>query len=248
MSRFGTRGGQRHQRTLSLLSHEDHGGAGRLVEAAVAAATRTALSRLMPTQQAVIEADYQAALKPVPDGRAKADGSRWARGGGGHPRLVCRRRASPRTRIDPTRPPASTCRRRSWRCRTGQTQALGDDERSPLRPGPPPSSSMDALDARPRPDRGPQSEEQRRAHAAEQTAMARYWLATAPAVYWPVARSLAGHAQPRHDVKTTRLLGVAGIAMDDALNHRLRRPECTPATSRARSQPFATPRAIPSIP
>ena len=47
---------------------------GASVEAAVAAATRTALSKLMPTQQAVIEADYQAALKPVPDGRAKADG------------------------------------------------------------------------------------------------------------------------------------------------------------------------------
>ena len=47
---------------------------GASVEAGVAAATRTALLKLMPAQQAAIEADYQAALKPVPDGRAKTDG------------------------------------------------------------------------------------------------------------------------------------------------------------------------------
>src|SRR6185503_22741 len=48
--------------------------AGALAEAAVAAATRTALLKLMPTQQAAIEADYQAALKGLADGRAKTDG------------------------------------------------------------------------------------------------------------------------------------------------------------------------------
>ena len=44
------------------------------VDAAVAAATRTALSKLMPAQQAAIDADYQAALRPLPDGPANADG------------------------------------------------------------------------------------------------------------------------------------------------------------------------------
>src|SRR5215468_5888834 len=44
------------------------------VDAAVAAATRTALSKLMPAQQAAIDADYQALLKTVRDGRAKDDG------------------------------------------------------------------------------------------------------------------------------------------------------------------------------
>src|SRR5882762_1481001 len=47
---------------------------GASVEAAVASATRTALLKLMPAQQAAIEAHYQAALKPLPDGRAKTDG------------------------------------------------------------------------------------------------------------------------------------------------------------------------------
>ena len=47
---------------------------GASVDAAVAAATRTALLKLVPAQQAAIEAHYQAALKPLPDGRAKTDG------------------------------------------------------------------------------------------------------------------------------------------------------------------------------
>ena len=47
---------------------------GSSVDAAVAAATRTALSKLMPAQQAAIDADYEAALKLVPDGPAKSNG------------------------------------------------------------------------------------------------------------------------------------------------------------------------------
>ena len=47
---------------------------GASVEAAVAAATRTALSKLMPAQQAAIDADYQALLASVPDGAAKTAG------------------------------------------------------------------------------------------------------------------------------------------------------------------------------
>src|ERR1700730_6285060 len=47
---------------------------GASVEAAVAAATRTALLKLMPAQQAGIDADYQAMLGSVPDGPAKANG------------------------------------------------------------------------------------------------------------------------------------------------------------------------------
>ena len=47
---------------------------GASVDAAVASATRTALLKLMPTQQAAIEADYQGALKALPDGPAKTGG------------------------------------------------------------------------------------------------------------------------------------------------------------------------------
>src|SRR5262245_15688675 len=47
---------------------------GASTDAAVAAATRSALLKLVPAQQAAIEAHYQAALKPVPDGAAKTAG------------------------------------------------------------------------------------------------------------------------------------------------------------------------------
>jgi hypothetical protein len=51
---------------------------------------------------------------------------------------------------------------------------------------------------------------------AEQTAIAKFWEATAPAVYWPVARSVA--TVPGRDVTANaRLLALAAMAMDDAL-------------------------------
>jgi hypothetical protein len=46
---------------------------GASVDAAVAAATRTALLKLAPGQQAAIDADYQAALRSLPDSPAKSD-------------------------------------------------------------------------------------------------------------------------------------------------------------------------------
>jgi hypothetical protein len=50
----------------------------------------------------------------------------------------------------------------------------------------------------------------------EQTAIAKFWEATAPAVYWPVARSVA--AMPGRDVTdNARLLALAAMAMDDGL-------------------------------
>ena len=51
---------------------------------------------------------------------------------------------------------------------------------------------------------------------SEQTAIARFWEATAPAVYWPVARSVA-NAPGRDVTDNARLLAVAAMAMDDAL-------------------------------
>src|SRR5207245_6017891 len=47
---------------------------GASVDAAVAAATRTALLKLIPAQQTAIDADYQALLGTVPDGPAKTNG------------------------------------------------------------------------------------------------------------------------------------------------------------------------------
>ena len=56
---------------------------GASFDAAVAAATRTALLKLMPAQQAAIDADYQAALRSLPDSRAKIGWHRRRRASSG---------------------------------------------------------------------------------------------------------------------------------------------------------------------
>jgi PAP2 superfamily len=190
---------------------------GASVEAAVAAATRTALLKLMPPLQAAIEADYQAALKSIPDGGAKTAGvavgeqaatavvAACAEDGSMAPN-VYRPHTTPGVYV-PTVFPAVP----HWGKRKLWVLTSGDQ----FRPGPPPALTSDiwkrdlgevkALGGKISTQRTP-----------EQTAIAQFWEATAPAVYWPVARSVA--TQPGRDVTdNARLLAVAAMAMDDAL-------------------------------
>jgi len=188
---------------------------GASVDAAVTAATRSVLLKLMPTQQAAIEADYQAALKPMPDGAAKTGGIAVGEqaaaacltreDGMGHPDTY-----RPHTAAGvyvPTLLPAVP----NWGKRTPWVMASGDH----FRPGPPPGLTSEAWarDYNEIKAVGAKNSTQR---SPEQTAIAKFWEATAPAVYWPVARSVA--AMPGRDVtENARLLAVAAMAMDDAL-------------------------------
>ncbi len=90
---------------------------GASVEAAVASATRTALLKLMPAQQAAIDADYQAALKPLADGRAKSDGIAVGEQAASYDRRRLRAHDVP------------------GRASLGQAQAVGDGQRRPVPPG-----------------------------------------------------------------------------------------------------------------
>jgi hypothetical protein len=190
---------------------------GASVEAAVAAATRAALLKLMPAQQAAIEADYQAVLGPLPDGPAKAGGIAVGEQAAA---AILAGRADDGIGLPDTYRPHTTAgvyvptllpavpnwgKRRPW------VMASGDQ----FRPAAPPSltsatwtrdyNEIKALGAKNSTQRTP-----------EQTAIARFWEATAPAVYWPVVRSVA--TAPGRDVTdNARLLAVAGMAMDDAL-------------------------------
>src|SRR4029453_3897188 len=98
-----------------------------------------------------------------------------------------------------------------WGKRRPWVMTSGDQ----FRPGPPPALTSDvwkrdfdegrALGGLKSPKR-----------TSDQTAIARFWEATAPNVYWPVARSVA--TAPGRDVTdNARLLAVAAMAMDDAL-------------------------------
>ena len=190
---------------------------GASVDAAVAAATRTALLKLMPAQQAAIDADYQAALKLLPDGRAKTDGIAVGEQTAAAVLASCADDGAmaPNTYQPHTTPGAYVPtvfpavphwgKRRPWVMTSGQQ----------FRPGPPPSLTSDvwkrdfdeikALGGKTSTRRSP-----------EQTAIAQFWEATAPVVYWPVARSVA--TAPGRDVTdNARLLAVAAMAMDDAL-------------------------------
>jgi hypothetical protein len=190
---------------------------GASLDAAVAAATRTALLRLMPAQQAAIEADYQAALKAVPDGPARGAGIAAGERAAAAVLAACaddgwmaantyRPHTTPGVYV-PTMFPAVP----HWGKRKTWVLASPDQ----FRPAPPPSLSSDTWkrDLAEIKALGGKASSQR---TPEQTAIAQFWEATAPAVYWPVARSVAT-APGRDPVDNARLLAVAAMAMDDAL-------------------------------
>jgi hypothetical protein len=190
---------------------------GASVEAAVAAATHTALSKLVPAQQAAIDADYRMLLASVPDGPAKTAGIAvgeqaaaaivaMCADDGAVARDVYRPHAAAGVYV-PTVGPAVP----HWGKRRPWVMPRGDH----FRPGPPPAltsatwgrdyNEIKAIGGRASTQRTP-----------EQTAIAKFWEATAPVVYWPIARSVA--AAPGRDVTdNARLFAVAAMAMDDAL-------------------------------
>ena len=190
---------------------------GASMDAAVAAATRTALLKLVPAQQAAIDADYQAALRSLPDGSAKSDGIAVGEQAAAAVVAACANDGAvapntyrPHTTAGvyvPTMSPAVP----HWGKRRPWVMTSGDQ----FRPGPPPALTSDVWkrDLNEIKALGGKESTQR---TPEQTAIAQFWEATAPAVYWPVARSVA--TAPGRDVTdNARLLAVAAMAMDDAL-------------------------------
>ena len=190
---------------------------GASVEAAVAAATRTSMSKLMPTQQAAIDADYQAALASIPDAPARANGI--AVGEQAAAAILAWRSEDGATVVDQYRPhaaagvyvPTLLPAVAHWGKRKPWVMASGDQ----FRPAAPPALTSEtwARDYNEIKAMGSKNSARR---TPEQTAIAKFWEATAPAVYWPVARSVA--TAPGRDVTANaRLMALAAMAMDDAL-------------------------------
>ena len=190
---------------------------GASVDAAVASATRAALLKLLPAQQAAIETDYQTLLGRVPDGPAKTAGIAVGEQAANAIVALCaddgmiapdayRPHAAAGVYV-PTVGPAVP----HWGKRRPWAMTRGDQ----FRPGPPPSLTSDtwARDYNEIKAVGSRTSTQR---TPEQTAIAQFWEATAPVVYWPIARSVAG-APGRDVTDNARLLAVAAMAMDDAL-------------------------------
>jgi hypothetical protein len=187
------------------------------VAAAVAAANRAMLSRLVPSQQAAIDKAYGSALAAIADGPAKTAGVAageqaaaavlaWrADDGAGTPEQY--RPATTAGAYVPTTIPAAP----QWPQRKPWAMTSCDQ----FRPGPPPALAS-ALWARDYNEIKAVGAKNSTTRTAAQTEIARFWEATAPTIYFPVARSVAN--MPGRDVtQNARLLAVTAEAMDDAL-------------------------------
>jgi len=190
---------------------------GASIGAAVAAASRATLAKLLPAQQPAIENAYQAALAEIADGAAKSAGIAV---GENAATAVLAARADdgaaapetyrPRTNVGvyvPTVTPAAPQwpQRRPW-LMTSAAQ---------FRPGPPPAltsarwardfDEIEAIGVKNGPRR-----------SNEQTEIARFWAATLPPIYHGVVRSVA--AMPGREVTdNARLFMAVTQAADDAL-------------------------------
>lgn len=190
---------------------------GASVDAAVAAANRVTLAKLIPAQQGAIDAAYQAALAAIADGPAKAHGiaagekaaaavlAQRAEDGAASPEAY-RPHTSAGAYV-PTAAPAvpQWVQRKPW-VMTGAAQ---------FRPGPPPSLASDtwARDYNEVKALGGKTSSRR---SAEQTEIARFWEYSLPPIYHGIVRSVA--VQPGRDpLRNARLFAAAAQAMDDAM-------------------------------
>src|SRR5215831_1526705 len=190
--------------------------AGASVEAAVAAANRTALTKLLPSQQAAIDAAYQSAIAAIADGAAKSAGIAVGEKAGESLVAMCADDGADKAEsyrpvtaagayVATTIPVASQWPgRRPW-LMTSATQ---------FRPGPPPklTSELWARDYNEIKAVGSKNSSTR---TPEQTAIARFWEATQPTIYQTVVRSVA--VVPGRDVtQNARLFMAVGQALDDS--------------------------------
>ena len=187
------------------------------VDAAVAAANRAAMSRLMPAQQASIDAAYQAALAQVPEGTAKTAGIAIGEGAAAAvfaqraiDKVAAAEAYRPHTSAGvyvPTAAPAAPqwAQRAPW-AMTGPAH---------FRAGPPPSLTSDAW-AREYNEVRELGSKASTKRSAEQTEIARFWEYSLPQIYHGVVRSVASQ-QGRDVMRNARLFAAVTQAMDDAM-------------------------------
>ncbi len=209
-------------RTMAIVQTAVHGALNSLapgasINAAVASANRTTLSKLMPAQQASIDAAYQAALAQIADGVAKtagiAAGEQAAvavlaqRADDGAATAESHRPFTTAGTYVPTATPAVTqwAQRKPW-LMTSAAQ---------FRPGPPPALASDVWtrDFNEVKAFGAKNSTRR---SAEQTEIARFWEYSLPAIYHGIVRSVA-QAPGRDVLQNARMFAAVAQSMDDAM-------------------------------
>jgi len=201
----------------AVLEAVQNAAPGPYVDAAVAAANRAALSKLLPAQQAMIDRAYQAALAAIPEISAKYAGIEA--GERAAAAVLAARADDSAAQPAPYRPhaaagayvPTAAPAVPHWAMRKPWLMASA----SQFRPGPPPAlgsktwardyNEVKLLGAR-----------NSAARTAEQTEIAQFWEYSLPPIYHGVMRSVA--AMPRRNaVQNARLFAAATQALDDAL-------------------------------
>jgi len=191
--------------------------AGASVDAAIAAASRNTLVRLVDGKQVEIEAAYQAALGRIPNGKAKIDGI--AVGEKAAAAILARRSEDGFTTIETYRPytiagvyvPTVLPLVSNWPLRKPWLMTSP----SQFRPSPPPDLKSD-LWARDYNEIKAIGGKKSNFRTAEQTNIARFWEATGPAIYHGVVGSVLD--MPGRDVtRNARLLMAVTQAADDAM-------------------------------
>jgi hypothetical protein len=190
---------------------------GASVEAAIAAAHRTALVRLLPAQQPAIDEAYRTALNIVADGPAReagiAVGERAAlaqlsaRADDGATAPEAYRPYTTPGRYVPAVLPAvpQWPQRRPWLLNSA----------AQFRPGPPPALDSERW-ARDYNEIKAVGSRHSTVRTAEQTDIARFWETTAPPIYHGVVRSVA--EMPGRDiVRNARLFAAVTQGIDDAM-------------------------------
>jgi hypothetical protein len=190
---------------------------GASVEAAVAAANHVTLAKLLPDQQASVDAAYAAAMARIADGPAKAAGV--AVGEKAAAAILAARAEDGAAAAETYRPHTTAGvyvptvmpavpqwpQRKPW-LMTSPSQ---------FRPGPPPALTS-ALWARDYDEVKTLGGKNSTRRTAEQTEIARFWEATQPPIYHGIVRSVA-NAPGRDVTQNARLFAVVTQAADDAL-------------------------------
>jgi PAP2 superfamily len=187
-------------------------------DAALAAAHRVTLVKLLPAQQAAIDAAYQTAISAIADGAAKSSGI--AAGEDAANAVLAARADDGAATPESLRPHTSAGvyvptvmpavpqwpQRKPWLMQSA----------AQFRPGPPPALTSErwARDFNETKALGGRASTQR---SVEQTEAARFWEYSLPAIYHGVVRSALQQQPQRGLLHDARLLATAAQAMDDAL-------------------------------
>jgi len=190
---------------------------GASIEAAVAAANRTALTKLVPSRQTEIDSVYHAALTAIADEAAKIRGI--AVGEEAAAAVLALRIDDGATAGESYRPytqagvyvPTVLPEAPQWMYRKPWLMT----QPSQFRPGPPPGleSELWARDFNEVKALGSKNSQQR---STEQTEIARFWEEVMPPVYHGIVRSVA-NMSGREITQNARLFAAVTQASDDAL-------------------------------